>query len=317
MVKKILKYSVLIFFFVFLKLEAQNIEVYAETDTTDYYVGDYVHYRISITFDENIKISSIALKDSLKNLEFIKEEPPVKSKGNKKQEVYRYILAGYDSSEVIIPPIPVYYTVGNDTAINVITTNSVAIAVHTIDVDPAADIRDVKDPLKIPLNWFLILVIVFVLILIAALFYLWYRNYKKKKEGAEIKVPKIIIPPYKIALKELRDLEDKKLWQQNLIKEYHSQVTGIIRKYFEARFNLLALEMPSSELLEEMKNIKEAENILDQTREFLENADMVKFAKFKPMPTVNEEMMKQAYSIVEKTKPADSYNELIPEGANV
>jgi hypothetical protein len=29
---------------------------------------------------------------------------------------------------------------------------------------------------------------------------------------------------------------------------------------------------------------------------------MVKFAKFVPMPTVNEEMMKQAYNIVNKTK---------------
>jgi hypothetical protein len=29
---------------------------------------------------------------------------------------------------------------------------------------------------------------------------------------------------------------------------------------------------------------------------------MVKFAKFKPMPTVNEEMMKQAVEIVKRTK---------------
>jgi hypothetical protein len=29
---------------------------------------------------------------------------------------------------------------------------------------------------------------------------------------------------------------------------------------------------------------------------------LVKFAKFKPIPTINEDMMKQAYEIVNKTK---------------
>ena len=317
MVKDLLKYSILIFFFVFLKLEAQNIEVYAETDTTDYSVGDYIHYRISLKFDENIKVSPIAVKDSLKNLEFIKEDPPVKSPGKKTQEVYRYIFAGYDSSGVTIPGIPIYYTVGNDTTTNVIRTNPVTIAVHTVPIDPAADIRDVKDPLKIPLNWLIILIAVFILIVLAIGFYWWYRNYKKKKADKGIIVPKIIIPPHKIAIKELRELEEKKLWQQNLIKEYHSEVTGIIRKYFEGRFKISALEMPSSELLVGLKNVKDAQNIFDTTRQFLENADMVKFAKFQPMPSVNEEMLKQAYSIVEQTKPVEVVSENKTEPANV
>ena len=39
------------------------------------------------------------------------------------------------------------------------------------------------------------------------------------------------------------------------------------------------------------------------TEDFLTNADLVKFAKYKPIATVNEEMMKQAYLIVEKTIP--------------
>ena len=48
--------------------------------------------------------------------------------------------------------------------------------------------------------------------------------------------------------------------------------------------------------------IKEAEPIFEITHKFFDNADLVKFAKFKPMPSVNEEMMKQAYNIVQQTK---------------
>ena len=37
---------------------------------------------------------------------------------------------------------------------------------------------------------------------------------------------------------------------------------------------------------------------------------MVKFAKFQPMPTVNEEMMKEAYFIVDFTKNKAAEKEL-------
>jgi hypothetical protein len=47
----------------------------------------------------------------------------------------------------------------------------------------------------------------------------------------------------------------------------------------------------------------EAHVIFDITNGFLNNADLVKFAKFQPMSSINEEMMKQAFSIVNKTVP--------------
>ena len=43
---------------------------------------------------------------------------------------------------------------------------------------------------------------------------------------------------------------------------------------------------------------------------------MVKFAKFQPMPSVNEEMMKQAKEIVYKTKQEET-SEVVEEVSNV
>ena len=116
-------------------------------------------------------------------------------------------------------------------------------------------------------------------------------------------VPIIKIAPHEAALKSLRSLEEQKLWQQGNIKEYHSRITEIIRRYFEERFNFLALEMTSSEVLLNLRSLNEGNKIMDITNSFLSNADLVKFAKFQPIPSVNEEMMKQAYEIVETTKP--------------
>ena len=69
------------------------------------------------------------------------------------------------------------------------------------------------------------------------------------------------------------------------------------------RFSFAALEMPSSEIIPHLNKIKECESVIDISRDFFENADLVKFAKFQPMPSVNENMLKLAFDIVIKTKP--------------
>ncbi|MGD8780585.1 MAG: hypothetical protein PVH88_16665 [Ignavibacteria bacterium] len=315
MVKKLL--FILILLISFNSLKAQFVEVYAETDTTDYYVGDYIYYSVSLKYDNNINIFFPSLKDTLDELEYIKEFPPVRSEGDKIQEIYKFVFSKYDSSKVTIPEIPIEYTIGNDTARFRITTNPVTLVVHTLELEPEADIKDVKFPITIPFDWLIAIIVLTVLLVLAAVGYYLYMRYKKKQAGKEAVIPKIVVPPDKIAVKKLHDLKDKKLWQQNLIKEYHSEITEIIREYFEKRFNILALEMPSSELLEKLTLNNEAQPIFDTTKEFLSNADMVKFAKFKPMPSINEEMMNQAFEIVKKTIKKEIEEKVTEEAASV
>jgi hypothetical protein len=88
-----------------------------------------------------------------------------------------------------------------------------------------------------------------------------------------------------------------------LIKEYHTGVTEIIRRYFEDRFKISALESSTTEIIEQLTRVILPENIYKTVTGFLNNADLVKFAKYKPLSSVNEEMMRQAVEIVENTVP--------------
>ncbi|HSD63798.1 MAG TPA: hypothetical protein VLB50_08360, partial [Ignavibacteriaceae bacterium] len=54
--------------------------------------------------------------------------------------------------------------------------------------------------------------------------------------------------------------------------------------------------------IEELRKRRGTEMIIDDTQNFLSNADLVKFAKYQPLASVNEEMMQQAEKIVHKTK---------------
>jgi len=310
MVKKILLIFILLFS---CNSFAQDISAKASTDSTEYLVGDFIHFKIFAKYDKSIKIIPPAIPDSLNQIEIIKTEDPVyKNIAGQKYAGFNFVLAAYDSADVIIPPINIYYRVGKDTLKNSgielkdetlksLQTNSVSFRINLVKVDLQKDIKDVKDPQKIPFNWTtLIIWILAGLVIIGILIYL-YIKYRQKKSGKPV-VKKIIkLPPHVAALNSLKELEEKKLWQNGKIKEYHSEITGIIRKYFSERFGLPALELTTSETLVLLRNKKEAEVILSSTQSFLENADLVKFAKFSPLQSVNEEMMKQAYQIVETT----------------
>jgi hypothetical protein len=283
-------------------VNAQTISVGASTDTTDYLVGDFIHYEIQVVTRNNVKVIAPSLPDTLTNLELISREEPVVSNDEKsKSVVYRFTLAGYDSVTAVIPAVQVEYRVGDDSTIKKIETDSVVVHIHTMMVSTAEEIKDVKSPLIIAYDWRLLLLWIGLGILVLVIANYFYKKYKKKKAEQPVEERIIVIPPHVKAFRALENLEQEQLWQKGKIKEYHSRITEIVRLYFAERFDLHALELTTSETMLHLRGIKESEKILDVTFDFLSNADLVKFAKFQPLESVNEEMMKQARNIVQST----------------
>lgn len=304
MVKKI-KASLLFIILLAFPISAQQITVKAVTDSSKYKVGDYITYKLEFAYDKNIKINYPSVKDSIKNLEFIKEELPSKNESDKKiMESRVFVFSKYDSSIVNIPSYKVYYTDGQTQ--NFVAVNPVTVTVEKIAVDTTKDIQDVKPPVEIPFNWVLALIIFGIAAALAIAGYYLYKHYKSKNQPKAKPEPKI--PPYELALIQLNSLNEKQLWQKGQIKDYHSEITEIVRRYFEARFGFLALEMTTGEMLKCLEQSKEGYEIKILAEKFFGNADLVKFAKFVPMPSVNGEMMDQARDIVEKTRPVMDEN---------
>ncbi|HUX93079.1 MAG TPA: hypothetical protein VMV36_04670 [Ignavibacteriaceae bacterium] len=295
----------------------QTVTAKASTDKKDYLVGDYINFTIQVQHDKKENIIPPTIQDTIGALVVIKKDTSFDTDNNGAiTSTYKYILSGYDSALVLIPPVSIQYKGSSDTVFQSVSTNPVQVLVSTLKISPGGKIKDVKAPIKIPLDWKLILLwaLAGIIILLAA--YLLIRRYLKKRSLIPEIQKIIILTPHEIALNSLHDLEEKKLWQQGFIKEYHSSITEIIRRYFEKRYQLPALELTTSEALELLKRRSDTEVILNVTKDFLNNADMVKFAKFIPLNSVNEEMLKQAYEIVNKTIPTEKKEEK-PEVANV
>jgi len=180
-------------------------------------------------------------------------------------------------------------------------TEGLLINVLSIELEEGAKLKDIKRPINEPLGWsdiwpWLLTILTLVLIILLFKKYL----FTKKEIEQNIK-PTVTIPADIIALEELSELENAKIWQKGNIKEYHSQLSEIIRRYAENRFKFIALELTTDEILNEMKPILD-ENLLTNLRILLQRADLAKFAKSEPIDTENAESMVLSKEFVTTTK---------------
>ena len=144
------------------------------------------------------------------------------------------------------------------------------------------------------------------LLLIAGLVY-YLKNRRKNEEVLEESVASL--PPYEEAIERLRKLDSKLLWQNNEIKKYYSELTEIIRSYLEKELKIPALEITSFELIRMLDNFEEASTIeidketIKKLNALLDEADLVKFAKSKPLSHEIEKDRRDAEDILNKLKP--------------
>ena len=318
MVKKF--FFILFFTFSFSSF-AQQITATASTDTTDYMIGDQIKYSLSLEMDKNVYIINPFFKDSLKNIDVLAYSDPIATENeNGKTVKYICVLSRFDSAEVTIPPIKIEYRTQGDSTLKFVLSNSISFNVHRVNVDVKEEIKDIKPPIR-PFDFtFLIYLLIAFTVISVLVYYFIYRKYLKRKQELVIKKKEEKLLSHQIALRKLTQLEKEELWQKGFVKDYHSKITEIIREYFEKQFGLPALERTTTESLKLLSKHPQGIKVIDITSQFFSNADLVKFAKFTPLESVNIEMMHQAKEIVKKTislQKESEVDEQVNEAANV
>lgn len=104
----------------------------------------------------------------------------------------------------------------------------------------------------------------------------------RKRKAAEKEAPKR--PPQEIALDELRDLVAEHLVEDGHLMEFYNRIQDILRRYIEARFDIMAPERTTEEFIRELKNsrnqlLRQHDDLLEI---FLKHCDMVRFATYAP-----------------------------------
>ena len=218
--------------------------------------------------------------------------------GARYELIKKYGLTQFDSGKYTIPRIPVLIN-GKPSF-----SDSIKVEVNDVKVDTLKQkMYDIKDIAKVesPLgSWWIYLLI---LLAIGVIGYFVYKYIKKRQ--SEPKVEAIIFKsPIEKATSLLHQLEKKELWQKGEIKNYYSELTDIARNYIEEEIHIPAMESTTSELIEALrkaakqKKLKLSNETVENLEKVLKQADLVKFAKVKPLDFEIEEDKKRISSSI-------------------
>jgi len=279
---------------------AQGISARARVDSTHYLLGDRIAVHVELRHMRGLTIQPL-VGDTIGGFAVLDQSglQPTTDTTSRAE----FVLARYDSGDAAIPPLPFLFFLPGDTTSHVALTNALVVTVHTVPPDTSSDIKDVKPVMSLPLAWEDMVLYGGGLLVLAALAYLGYRLWKKKqrKPGEGEYVPPDR-PAHIIAMEELGRLKGKKLWQQGHVKQYYSELTEILRRYFENRYKLPALEETTDEIMVGLKRLRPGSELLSSTEKVLRTADLVKFAKHQPGVSEHEESLAAVYTFVDRTK---------------
>ncbi len=295
---------------------AQKLELGAYLDTNIIEIGDQTYFNFQVKQPKNIYIQFPKITDNLiDGIEILSKTgiDTILADDNTLVLNQRFLITSFEDSIYTIPQF--------DFLIDTFAykTDSLQIAVTLLDVDSTffeqldtsltIPIFDIKVPLNTPwtfkefweYNKTWVMSLIALIILAIAVIYVIKR---KKANKPIIKFEKPKEPAHIIAIRNLEALKEKKLWQQDRIKEYYTELTDILREYIEQRFNIQTFEKTSSEIINNIERAKIVEDeLIYKLREILLLSDLVKFAKGRPLSGDNDTSLSYAFNFVEKTIP--------------
>ena len=291
--------------YIFLFLSQWSFSQTAILDTNSILIGDQIKLNISVELEENESYNWPKFTDTVFNkVEILKRGKIIEIK-TETTKIFsqRLTITSFDSGSYYIPPF-----VFNENK----KTNGLLLNVNTILITDSSGMADISLPItgteedfteeelsKMRQEKWNVFFMIIAALLLSTLVYYLIKKYKK--DGITLK-PKKIIAAHITALNKLQNLNKQKLWQKGELKEYYSQISTIIREYTELRFGFNALELPTSDILLKLTQIKIEKETIQNIETILKRSDNIKYAKGFSIEEENKQTMDLSVDFIKKTK---------------
>jgi hypothetical protein len=304
-VKRYLSYWLIIICFgLSLKSQAQDVKVEAKVDKVSVPMGDQTTLRIIAHIPAKSDIQFPVIADSIGKIQIVKfkADTTADTSGTDRQIIsHNYTITGFNPGTYTVPA----YTFRTKT--ETYTTDSLVVQFKPVAVDTTKAFYDIKQPLTVNYTFWDWLKdhwiwVVSGLVFIGLVIYITLYISKRYDKNPILKNIPIVLTIDEIAINKLNELRAKNLWQQEQYKQYYIELTDILRDYIEKRYKVQAHEQTTDELLTSLSSKDMPQQARVKLKEILVLADLVKFAKEKPLPADNELTMEKAISFVELTK---------------
>lgn len=280
-------------------------KVTTSIDTTKNKIGA----EFKLTLKTNVDTLSKVVFPNAKNfgsLEVIRSYAVDTIKNNDRYElIKKYGLTQFDSGKYSIPSIKILINnkpfFSDSLKVEVVNVVVDTLKQKMYDIKPITEVSSSN-------SWIWKLLLVLLLLAGIAAFVYWFLKIRQKKKIEE----EIYKTPIEKATSLLNVLEKKELWQKGEIKAYYSELTNIARNYIEEAIEIPAMESTTSELIEGIrvaslkKKMALSQETIENLEQVLKQADLVKFAKSKPLDfeiTEDRKKIEKSIIILDKSIP--------------
>ena len=260
-----------------LNLSAQETEVQFTPDSTHFVIGEQVNALLQAKAPKDSVIEWPLLTDTIGKLEVIsRSKIDTLIKGDFQIISQNYKLTQFDSGTYFMNPIR--FVIGD----TVLYTKPHTMQVTTVAVDTTKQkMYDIKGNIHVGYTFMEILPYILLFLIVVALVFLGYYFWKKRQpKEKEIYIPKI--PPFDMAMQNLKELDNARLLKEGNVKEYYVRLTDILRRYIEDELNIPAMESTTFEIMGTLRNKDISKETKEKIEELLKESDFVKFAKYEP-----------------------------------
>ncbi|MEE9441488.1 MAG: hypothetical protein V3V99_02320 [candidate division Zixibacteria bacterium] len=262
-----------------------EIEITASVDKQTAFIGDLIEYTISVAYDSTIVLTPPAVGANLGQFDVkdYKAGEEEKLEDGRLRQTLWFSMRTFTTGEYIIPPLPIEYMMPDSTK-RVLSSDPIKINIKSVLGEGAQTdtlrLVDIRGQVSIPgdntvLIWSIFGAVIFVS---GGIFALWWFKWRKREEEEYID-PR---PAWEIAFADLAELKDKNLPEKGELKLFYIELTEIIRRFVGKKFEFDAIDLTTSEIKEKLNELSVDENYTKEFTEFLEQADLIKFAKFIP-----------------------------------
>ena len=278
---------------------AQSVS--ARLDREAYEAGDEIRLTLSVDLVQAAAVLWPPLEAPLPGMELFSDQ----TDSLDGQLVRRLSYLQFDTGTYLMPGFPIALVRGRDT--NQLATAALPFTVGLVPVDTADALRPIIERRDVdykPIPWLMYGFFALLLLSIGGfLFYRYYWSKRPKPIREEPVRPEPVILIDEHALQRLQELEARRLWQQEQIKPYYSELTDIVREYIERRFGEPALESTTAEIMQRLQPHALSPESAQALGAMLRLADTIKFAKARPLPDQHQRALRDAVAFVEANRP--------------
>lgn len=282
--------------------QVRQPQLSAQVDRSVIHLGDPVQLRFTLMRPEKSQALWPAWESSLGEWVVRKKNliPVAPKEAGWVEEGVSLEITAYKLGELEIPVVSVDVRKPDGSILH-LQVNPFWVKIASILTGSDKDLHAIKPQADLPGDYQWVWWTASFILLLSLAAYLLYRRLKRRKRGGTEIIP-VELSPEKAARKAIEELEARNLIRRGFVKEHYFELSEISKRYLGRRLKIPSLERTTEEFTFDLERSQLLWDQRQIVRRFLEDCDLVKFARYAPSDGEIENVRQGALGIIERTE---------------